>query len=91
MSVIAWIVLGPIAGLIVLGSWGLAVLVGVANRSARVGIPIVVIEVRPRVYRRFALTRLVDRLAVHPTPTARSLTSASVDAPTDAVISPDQG
>jgi anti-anti-sigma factor len=71
-----------LAGVSVLGAWGLAVLVGVANRAARTGIPIVVIGARPRVYRRFALTRLVDRLDVHPTPTTRTLIPASVAAAT---------
>jgi len=69
-----------LAGVSALGAWGLAVLVGVANRAARAGIPIMIVGARPRVYRRFALTRLVDRLDVHPTPTTRTLLSSSVDA-----------
>jgi anti-anti-sigma factor len=71
-----------LAGVSALGASGLAVLLGVANRAARAGIPIVVIGARPRVYRRFALTRLVDRLDVHPTPTTRTLIPASVAAAT---------
>jgi anti-anti-sigma factor len=57
-------------GVSFLDACGLGVLVEVANRAARAGIPITVIGARPRVYRVFALTRLVDRLDVHPTPTA---------------------
>lgn len=59
-----------LAGVSVLGAGGLGVLVGIANRAARAGIPIMIIGARPRVYRLFALTRLVDRLDVHPTPAA---------------------
>ncbi|CAO5158886.1 anti-sigma B factor antagonist [Frankia sp. AiPs1] len=58
-----------LAGVSALGGWGLAVLLGVANRAARAGIPITIVGARPRVYRRFALTHLIDRLDVHPTPT----------------------
>jgi anti-anti-sigma factor len=71
-----------LAGVSVLGLYGLSVLVGVANRAARTGIPITITGARPRVYRRFALTRLVDRLDVHPTPVARTLIPAAIDAPT---------
>lgn len=52
---------------------GLGILVGAANRAARAGIPITVIGVRPHLYRLFALTRLVDRLDVRPTPAAKTL------------------
>jgi hypothetical protein len=36
----------------------------------------------PQVYRRFALTRLVDRLDVRPTSVAWTLIPVSIDAPT---------
>jgi len=71
----------------VLGPYGLSVLVGVANRAARAGIPITIIGARPQVYRRFTLTHLVDRLDVHPTPVARTLTPASTTAPASALTS----
>jgi anti-anti-sigma factor len=79
-----------LAGVSALGASGLAVLLGVANRAARAGIPIVVIGARPRVYRRFALTRLVDRLDVHPTPTTRTVIPA-VDPATSPRISSARG
>ncbi|WP_239309727.1 MULTISPECIES: STAS domain-containing protein [unclassified Frankia] len=79
-----------LAGVSALGTSGLAVLLGVANRAAHAGIPIMIIGARPRVYRRFALTRLVDRLDVHPTPTTRTLIPAA-DPATDPPISSAQG
>jgi len=41
----------------------------------------------PQVYRRFTLTHLVDRLDVHPTPVARTLTPASTTDPASALTS----
>jgi len=79
-----------LAGVTALGASGLAVLLGVANRAARADIPITIIGARPKVYRRFALTRLVDRLDVHPTPTTRTLIPA-VDPATSPRISSAQG
>ncbi len=79
-----------LAGVTALGASGLAVLLGVANRAGRAGIPIMIIGVRPKVYRRFALTRLVDRLDVHPAPTTRTLIPA-VDPATSPRISSAQG
>jgi anti-anti-sigma factor len=79
-----------LAGVSALGASGLAVLLGVANRAARAGIPIVVIGARPRVYRRFALTRLVDRLDVHPTQATRTVIPA-VDPATSPRISSARG
>jgi anti-anti-sigma factor len=52
---------------------GLGILVGVTNRAAHADIPITVIGARPHIYRLFTLTHLIDRLDVHPTPTAARL------------------
>jgi anti-anti-sigma factor len=79
-----------LAGVSALGASGLAVLLGVANRAAHAGIPIMIIGARPQVYRRFALTRLVDRLDVRPTPTTRTLLPA-VDPATSPRISSARG
>jgi anti-anti-sigma factor len=54
-----------LTGVSVLSPYGLGVLVRVANQAARAGIPITVIGARPRIYRRFALTRQVARHNVH--------------------------
>jgi anti-anti-sigma factor len=55
-------------GVSFLDACGLGVLVGAANRAARVGIQVTVIGARPNVYRLFDLTRLVDRFDLHPRP-----------------------
>ncbi|MGF7234435.1 MAG: anti-sigma factor antagonist [Frankia sp.] len=60
-------------GVSFLGAGALGLLVGAANRGADDGIPITVIGARPHIYRLFALTGLVDRLDVHPTPSAGTL------------------
>ncbi|WP_162233265.1 MULTISPECIES: STAS domain-containing protein [Protofrankia] len=60
-------------GVSFLDACGLGILVGVANRAALAGIPVKVVGVRPHIYRLFALTRMVDRLNVHATPTAAAL------------------
>jgi anti-anti-sigma factor len=80
-----------LAGVSFLDACGLGVLVGAANRAARVGIQVTVIGARPHVYRLFDLTRLVDRLDVHRARTesnvlpAQSRPAAAVDS---AVLSP---
>ncbi|SNQ49558.1 Anti-sigma factor antagonist (fragment) [Frankia canadensis] len=77
-----------LAGVSVLSPYGLGVLVRVAKQAARAGIPITVIGARPRIYRRFALTRQVARLNVH-TYTRHSDPDTSLDdGPTSALTSP---
>ncbi|WP_007514015.1 MULTISPECIES: STAS domain-containing protein [Pseudofrankia] len=76
-----------LGGVSVLGACGLGVLFDAANRAARADIPIMVIGARPRIYRLFALTRLVERLDVRPAPVMGTLIPAAVGGPAGALTS----
>ncbi|MCK9932329.1 STAS domain-containing protein [Frankia sp. Mgl5] len=62
-------------GVSFLDAHGLGILVSAANQADRAGIPITVVGAGPHVYRLFTLTRLVERLDVHTTPTPITLTT----------------